>query len=458
MGTRFYLPRMLAAEHEIAAYVHRLLEAGCEKVPPILDGLKGEQQTAVVMACQYPISIVYGRPGTGKTTTSNMIVRSFDKERMMGLGVAPSGKAAKRMLEVMNGPDLEAMNFPVECMTIHRALEYNGGTGKFDRGPDNPLEYDYVWMDEFPMADCQIMADFLAAIDPTRTRVFFSGDPYQLPSVGPGNIGRDFIYSRVIPSVELVTIHRTGENSGIAYNAARILNGEMPIRSHPELGFEFKDFYFVPRKTVEESQKFLLDSVCQNLPRVRHFDPVTDIQVLSPGKKSLVGVQELNKQLRNKLNPGKEVYGNFRLNDKVINRKNIRALGIVNGDTGKVMEIAKSGMTVDFGEGAGLDGSGIVEFDIEKNEFGNGSTLHLAYALTVHASQGSEYKAVVLPIHNAHYKLLFRNLIYTGETRARRLSCLVGDITALQHAIETCVTDKRVTGLQQWLKQNAPTL
>jgi len=456
MATRFYLPKMLAAEKEIAAYIHRLLTTGCQKVESYLDGLRAEQPKAVMMACRYPISILFGKPGTGKTTTSNNIVRSFDKAGMTGIGIAPSAKAAKRMLEVVNNPDLDPMNNELECMTIHRALEYNVQTGGFDRGPDNPLDYDYVWLDEGSMADCEIFADLLSTIDPTRTRIFISGDPYQLPSVGPGNVLNDLIYSRVVPVTELMTIHRTDENSGIAFNAARILNGEMPTVQHPDTGVKFKDFYFVPRKTAADSLKFILDSVCEQLPQKRHFDPILDIQVLSPGKKSEIGVTELNKQIRNRLNPGKEIYEGFRLNDKVINRQNIRQLGIVNGDVGRVLEAAKRGMTVDFGPGAGLDGNGIVEFSEDK-EYAGGS-LHLAYCFTIHASQGSEFKAVLMPCHMAHYKLLFRNLIYTGATRARKLSCIIGDIKALQHAVETSVTDKRQTGLQQWLRTDAPSL
>lgn len=359
------------------------------------------------------------------------------------------------MLEVVNNPNLDALQYPLECMTIHRGLEYNRQTGGFDRGPDNPLDCDYLWLDEGSMADCEITADLLSAVDPTRTRVLISGDPYQLPSVGPGNVLNDLIHSRVVPSTELTTIHRTDEHSGIAFNAARILEGQMPCVEHPETGVKFKDFFYVPRKTAAESLQFILDSVCDKLPAQRHFDPVIDIQVISPGKKSEIGVTELNKQLRNRLNPGKEIYSGFRLNDKVINRQNIWQLGIVNGDVGRVIESAQRGMKVDFGIGTGLDGSGIVEFS-EDREYAGGS-LHLAYCMTIHASQGSEFKAVIMPCHMAHYKLLFRNLIYTGLTRARKLSCVVGDIKALQHAIETSVTDKRQTGLQQWLRQQSGT-
>jgi exodeoxyribonuclease V alpha subunit len=450
---------MYAAEREIAASLHRLLASPCDKLAAITDSLKGDQPRAVEIACRYRVSILYGRPGTGKTTTSNKIIRSFDKAGLKGLVVSPTAKAAKRASEVISAydPQQEEMTSVPECMTVHRALKYNTYTHKFDHSPENPLDVDYVVGDEWSMADVPLAADFFSAIDPARTRVVILGDPYQLPSVGPGNVLHDMINSRVIPKVELTTIYRTGANSGIAFNAGRILEGEMPIKDHPESGEAFGDFFFVHRDTPEQTAEFILDSVCNKIPKQRGFNAVTDIQVLSPGKKSDVGTVALNKRLRESLNPGKDAYKGMRLNDKVINRKNLMALGIVNGDVGKVVEVGRNGITVDFGPGAGNDGSGVVEFSDEKQNL-DGSSLYHAYCFTVHSSQGSEFPAVIIPCHKAHYKLLFRNLIYTGVTRAKKLSCIVGDINALRHAIETSVTDKRITGLQEWLRLNPPSL
>lgn len=451
MSTRFYYPPMYAAEREVAAYIHRLLASPCDPITPYLEGLKGLQPEAVKMACTHRVSILYGRPGTGKTTTSNCVVRSFDKANLRVLVVSPTAKAAKRASEVIATASLkEPLLSEVECMTVHRALKYNNFTLKFDHGPDEPLDYDLVIMDEASMADCQLAADFLAAIDPTRTRVLFLGDPYQLPSVGPGNILHDLINSRVIPRVELIEVYRTGANSGIAINAGLILNGEMPSKVHPETGEAFNDFFFVHRETPEQTADFILESVAKKIPAQRGVDPISDIQVLSPGKNSPVGTKELNKRLRESLNKGTDVYKGFRLNDKLINRKNIKQLGVVNGDVGKVVEISSKGLTVDFGPGGGTDGGGFVEYKADSEH--SGDSLFHAYCFTIHSSQGSEFPVVLIPCHKSHYKLLFRNLIYTGLTRAKILSCIVGDINALRHAIETSVTDKRLTGLQEWLR------
>jgi exodeoxyribonuclease V alpha subunit len=455
MTTRFYYPPMYAAEREIAAHLHRLLANPCDKLTGVTDTLKGDQPRAVEMACRYRASVLYGRPGTGKTTTVASVIQSYDKAGLKGLVLSPTAKAAKRAAEVIRAIEDKLSNVP-ECMTIHRGLEFNPRLNKFMRNAEDPLDVDYVVGEEWSMADVPIAAEFLGAIDPLRTRLLFLGDPYQLPSVGPGNVLHDMINSRVIPRVELKTIYRTGANSGIAYNAGRILEGEMPIKDNPETGEQFSDFYFVHREKPEQTAEFILESVRDKIPRQRGFDPITDIQVLSPGKKSEVGTTALNKRLRDVLNPGKDVYKGFRLGDKVINRKNNMALGVVNGDVGKVVEIGRSGVTVDFGPGAGNDGSGVVEFSEDKEW--SGDSLFHAYCFTIHSSQGSEFPAVIIPCHKSHYKLLFRNLIYTGMTRAKKLSCIVGDINALRHAIETSVTDKRITGLQEWLKLNPPTL
>jgi exodeoxyribonuclease V alpha subunit len=454
--TLFYNPDMLAAEREIAAYVKRLLKSGCQKIEPLLEGDEDEDQVrAILTACQFPLSVIYGRPGSGKTKTTSAIVRSFDKSGLTGIMLAPTGKASKRGNEVINNPSLSALSRPIECMTVHRGLGFSAEKEGFDKDHTNMFDLDYVIGDEWSMADCPLTASFFAAIDPSRTRVVLVGDPYQLPSVGPGNVMNDLINSRVVPRVELTKCHRQGANSGIVQNASRILNGEMPIQKDPITGEAFADFFFVHRNTPEESLKFILESVVHKIPAKYGFDPIFDIQSLSPGKKSDVGTGAINKSLREMLNPAgkKETYGDFRLGDKVINRKNIRKLGIVNGDVGKVIEIGKKGMVVDFGIGAGMDGLGIVTFSDDGDN--NGNSLQLAYSFTVHSSQGSEFKAVIMPCHMAHYKLLFRNLIYTGMTRAKNLTCIVGDIKALTHAIETSVTDKRMTGLQNFLRMAA---
>lgn len=457
MSTRFYHPHMLAAEREIAARLRNLVKSGCDKIEAYTEGLKGEQPKAVETACQHRVSVLFGPPGTGKTTTSNAIIRSFDRAGLKGMIVSPTAKAAKRASEVINDPSKPPLQTELPCLTVHRALEYSQFEEGFARNQENPLDVDYIGMDETSMADTPIFCDFLRAIDPSRTRLFCLGDPYQLPSIGPGNVLHDLINSRVIPSTQLTQVFRTGANSGIAYNAGLILNGEMPAKIDPRTNEAFNDFFFVHRPTPEQTADFILESVTKKIPAQRGVDSVTEIQVLSPGKKSEVGTTALNKRLREALNPGKEIYRGYRLNDKVINRKNIRQVGVVNGDVGKIIEISDKGLTVDFGVGAGLAGDGIVDYRAD-NEYANGDSLHHAYCFTIHSSQGSEFPVVIMPCHNSHYKLLFRNLIYTGITRAKKLACIVGDVNALRHAIETSVTDKRMTGLQEWLRQELPLL
>lgn len=462
-ATRFYHPRMLAAEHEIAAQVRRMMKYSCQRIEPITEGLKGDQPRAVLTACTSPVTYITGRPGTGKTTTTEKVIRSYDKAGMRGIVMAPAAKAAKRSSEVVNYSGAEPLRSELDFTTVHRGLEFSPRAGGFARCYNNPLNVDYVVLDEGSMLDLEVGAGLFTAIDPHKTRLVIVGDPYQLPSVGPGNVLNDLILSNTVPGVELKTVYRTGENSGIAKNAARILEGLMPEIAD-ENGVKYKDFYFVPRDDPQKTKQFILDSVCTRIPAQRHVDATMDIQVLSPGKKGVCGTKELNEALRNMLNPPNTTnpsvtkFGafGFRKNDKIIIRKNNRPFGVVNGDVGKVIESGAKGLTIDLGVGAGVDGSGVVELSGE--DVGSRQvleSLHLAYCYTVHSSQGSEYKVVLMPMHMMHYTLLFRNLLYTGVTRAKSLSCVVGDIKALRHAIETSVTDKRITGLQALLRHYA---
>ena len=464
MATRFYHPKMLAAEHEIAAQIKRLIKHSCQRIEPILDGLDQDNQSrAVKMACQSPVSVICGRPGTGKTTTTEKVIRSWDRAGMRGLVMAPAAKAAKRSSEVVNYRGAAPLKNELEFSTVHRGLDFSPRHGGFSFCYDNPLDLDYVVLDEGSMLDLEIGAALFTAIDPTKTRILIVGDPHQLPSVGPGNVLNDLILSGVVPCIELKKVYRTGENSGIAKNAGRILDGLMP-ETKDENGVVYKDFYFVPRDDPKKTRQFILESVSKRIPAQRGVDAIMDIQVLAPGKKGECGTKELNNALRELLNPpnasnpsvAKEGWGGFRKNDKIIIRKNNRQFGVVNGDVGKVIDIGRKGLTVDLGPGAGVDGNGVVELSQEgQSDKMVLESIFLAYCYTVHSSQGSEYPVVLLPVHMMHYKNLFRNLIYTGVTRAKSLSCLVGDIKALRHAIETSVTDKRITGLQRWLRHYA---
>jgi exodeoxyribonuclease V alpha subunit len=447
-ATRLYLPNLFAAEAEVAHYLNRFLKVGCDSIRPVTDGLEDQQPYAVEQACCNSLSILYGRPGTGKTTTLKRIIQSFDQSGLRGIIGTPTGKAAKRADEVLSSDGSIYSQRP-KSVTTFRALGYNPSRG-YTYNHEKQLDVDYFILEEASMESLEDARNVFAAINPERTRVVLVGDPYQLPSVGAGNFLYDCIQSDRIAKVELQKIFRQGPNSGIVYNAARVLKGEMPSKNDPATGDLFTDFYFVPTKHEDETFTKILDWATEKIPAQRKFDPVMDIQILAPGKKSTVGVKNLNDKLRERLNPESPArpmgYRGFRLGDKVINKKNNYNLDIVNGDVGKVIEIGKEGMVVDFGAGTGKDGTGKVQ--IEKDA---GDSIFLAYAYTVHGSQGSEFACQITPVHRCHYTLLFQNLIYTAMTRAKQLSMIVGDPDAFRHAIQNTVTDKRQTGLGELL-------
>lgn len=452
MATEFYLPNYFAAEHETAAYIARLLQQPCKSIKASADGLSHKQPEAVAMACSNSLSILHGPPGTGKTTTLRCIVQSFQDAKLSILGISPTGKASKRMYEVINRDCSNKIN----CMTVHRGMKYNPGLHAFGINRFQPFDYDVLIMDEWSMLGCLLCRDFLSSVNPKRTRVLFCGDPWQLPSVDPGNVAKDMVMSGVLPSTELDFVFRTGKNSGIAYNAQRILQGENIVKIDPRTGETFNDCFFVPTKSEEETFQWIIDNVSEKIPRARHVNPNTDIQVLSPGKKGTVGTEAINKALRDKLNPydsaskGKTFKG-FRVNDRIINRKNSYQYGIVNGDVGLISAIEDEVVVCEFSVGAGIDGSGHVE--IAKSDF---ESIYLAYCNTVHSSQGSEYNTVVVPIHRSHHMLLTRELVYTAWTRAKQLTVFVGDSRAFAYALSNNVTSKRNTNLQPILKKMLP--
>lgn len=442
MATRFYLPGFYAAEHELAHFIKRLNSSSCQKIEPEYGDLAADQPKAVDLACTKPLSILRGLPGTGKTTTLRKIVESYDNAGMKGIILCPTGKASKRSDEVVNDPSRPALKNPPVCSTVHRGLQWRPFPEGFTKNFHDPLDYDYAIMDEGSMAGLMTGTAFFSAIDPKKTRVVICGDPNQLPSVEPGNVMHDMIMSGVIPETNLTKLFRQGEESGIAYNASMILKGEKLSRKDPRTGESFTDFYCLMRNKPEESFESIMEYACDKIPEKRGFDPVDDIQVLSPGKKSAVGVNILNKSLRDRLNPnGKNTDFGFRMNDKVINRTNNFDLDIVNGDVGRIVDSGKKGLTVNF------SGRGEVELTGESI-----SALRLAYAFTVHSSQGSEFKVCILPIHTSHYQLLYRNMFYTGITRASKLTVCFGDPKAIMKAINTSVVDKRITGLQRLLR------
>lgn len=451
MATEFYLPNYFAAEHETAAYIARLVKQSCKSIESVTEGLSHKQPNAVAMACNKPLSLLYGPPGTGKTTTLRCIVQSFQNAGLSILGISPTGKASKRMDTVIN----DGRDNKIKCMTVHRGMRYNPAMNIFGINRFAPFEYDVLIMDEWSMLGCLLNRDFLSSVNSKRTRVLFCGDPWQLPSVEPGNTAKDMVMSGVLPRTELDFVFRTGKNSGIAYNAQRILQGENIVKIDPRTGENFNDCFFVPTRSEEDTFQWIIDNVSEKIPRARGIDPVTDIQVLSPGKKGTVGTENINKELRELLNPvgliHQKIFKGFRANDRVINRKNNYHYGIVNGDIGIISSIEDKSVIIEFGAGAGTDGSGRVE--IAKSDF---ESIYFAYCNTVHTSQGSEYNTVVMPLHRCHHILLTRELVYTAWTRAKKLTVFVGDPGAFAYALSNNVTSKRNTNLQSRLKDLLP--
>lgn len=441
--------------------------------------LDEHQLEAVVEAVNSGLLIVTGGPGTGKTTTINTIIRYFEQQEMEILLAAPTGRAAKRMAEATG----------CEARTIHRMLELTGipvsgenGSGRgsyaggssgagpvsgggpesrlegmhFERNELNPLDADVVIIDEMSMVDISLMHALLKAVN-VGTRLILVGDVNQLPSVGPGNVLRDVIDSGKFPVVKLTKIFRQAAQSDIIVNAHKINAGEqVPLDKRS------RDFLFIRRDNPSDIIKDMMVLVQKKLPGYVKAQ-VSDIQIMTPMRKGALGVEQLNKLLQEQFNPPspmkqeKEAGGIvFRTGDKVMQIKNNYQIewevrnrygipidkgeGVFNGDMGIVREINSFGetMTVEFDEGR------MVEYSFKQLE-----ELDLAYAITIHKSQGSEYPAVVIPIHSGPRMLMTRNLIYTAVTRARKCVCLVGLPEVFQSMVDNAMEQKRYSGLKE---------
>lgn len=418
----------------------------------ILDDM---QHTAVIEAARNGIFILTGGPGTGKTTTINSIIQFFESEGMDILLAAPTGRAAKRMTETTG----------YEARTIHRMLELSRGVEDdarmvFERNEANPLETDVIIVDEMSMVDISLIHSLLKAIT-VGTRLILVGDVNQLPSVGPGNVLHDIIESRRFNVVKLQKIFRQASESDIIVNAHKINAGES-IR----LDNKSNDFFFLQRNDANLIARVVLSLVQEKMPKYVHATPF-DIQVLTPMRKGELGVERLNQILQQYLNPvdGKKKEketnnGIFREGDKVMQIKNNYQIewevqnrygvttesgtGVFNGDSGVIREINSFAetLTVKFEEGR------LVEYPFTLLD-----ELELAYAITIHKSQGSEYPAVVLPLLSGPKLLLHRNLLYTAVTRAKSCVTLVGSSDVIQMMIENVSEQKRFTGLNLRIRE-----
>ncbi len=413
-------------------------------------GLDDLQREAVREAVRNGLFILTGGPGTGKTTTINAIIRYFESEGMDILLAAPTGRAAKRMTE--------ATGF--EASTIHRLLELSGGVEdasvhvRFEKNAQNPLEADVIIIDEMSMVDIFLMHALLSAVLP-GTRLVLVGDMNQLPSVGPGSVLKDLIHSRCFHVVELTTIFRQATESDIVVNAHKIHRGEKVL-----LNNKSRDFFFLKRYDANVILKVIVTLIQQKLPRYVDADPM-EIQVLTPMRKGVLGVENLNNILQRFLNPPspdkaekETARGVFREGDKVMQIRNNYQLeweirgrhgiaaesgtGVFNGDLGTVREINPYSelMTVEFEEGRFVD-----------YEFKQLDELELAYAVTIHKSQGSEYPAVIIPLLGGPRLLMTRNLLYTAVTRARKCVTLVGSDVTFQAMIDNKIEQSRYTTL-----------
>jgi exodeoxyribonuclease V alpha subunit len=397
--------------------------------------LAPEQKTAVGLGVKEKVLIVTGGPGTGKSTITKAILAISEKITTRILLAAPTGRAAKRMTEITGK----------KGSTIHSLLEFDFSTGKFKRNRDNPLACDLFIVDEASMIDTQLMNHLLKAI-PSEARVILIGDIDQLPSVGPGNVLKDLIQSERIAVIQLKKIFRQAAGSLIVTNAHRINQGEFPdISFHPQ-----GDFQFIEVENPEEVVKTILDLVANRLPKSHRFHRFEDIQVLSPMKRGLIGSENLNTVLQQQLNPSPTPlirFGRcFHIGDKVMQIRNNYEKEVYNGDVGKIIEMDLTDQTLKVG----FDGK-IVPYDfIEIDE------LILAYAVSIHKYQGSECPCVIIPVHTSHFKMLFRNLLYTGLTRGKKRVVFVGTKKALAIAIHNAEVLKRHTGLKEAVCQFLP--
>ena len=433
-------------EKRIETILQRILkEQGLE-----LDEL---QKNAVLECVKHGIMILSGGPGTGKTTTINTIIRYFDEEGMDILLAAPTGRAAKRMTEATG----------YEARTIHRMLEINGGMedgsrARFERNGENPLEADVVIIDEMSMVDIYLFQSLLEAVS-VGTRLILVGDVDQLPSVGPGQVLQDLIESKSFPTVMLKKIYRQAGESDIVMNAHRINMGQKIA-----LNNKSKDFFFLPRNDVQVIYKHMIQLITEKLPRYVEAQPY-DIQVLTPMRKGSLGVETLNEILQRYLNPADpsrkehaagdrifregdkvmQIKNNYQLEWEIVSQYGIRidsGSGVFNGDIGTIRRIREESSTVQ------------VEYDehrLVEYTFSQLDEIELAYAITIHKSQGSEYPAVLLPLLSGPKMLMNRNLLYTAVTRARKCVTILGSQEVVDGMIENENQYHRYTGLGRWI-------
>ncbi|MCB1107552.1 MAG: ATP-dependent RecD-like DNA helicase [Chlamydiia bacterium] len=437
------------AEWGVARELSRLYQAPSKIRPVLLDKaiewaeekhrirFAKEQKKAIAKSLEEKVHIITGGPGTGKSTITRAILSITSKVTDKITLAAPTGRAAKRMSEITGK----------KAFTIHSLLEFDFNEGGFKRTRDNPLTCRLLIIDEASMIDTLLMYNLLKAI-PDETRVIFIGDIDQLPSVGAGNVLKDMIFSETLPISRLKWIFRQGKGSRIVANAHRINAGYFPETEH-EKG---SDFAFFEVDSPEEILSKIIQLIEHHIPEKFPFNPIDDIQVLSPMKKGIIGTDNLNHALQQRLNPQSlhliRMGRHFNIHDKVMQIRNNYDKKVYNGDVGRITAInmEEGELTVTF------DGKEVLY------DFCDIDELMLAYAVSIHKYQGSECPCVIIPVHTSHFKLLFRNLLYTGITRGKKLVVLLGTKKALAIAVKTDNVKTRYTGLQHFLKESFCTL
>ena len=440
-----FLTGLYLAEQGISEHIKRIAtgslpwpEIDADRALPWIEQKTGltlahSQAKAIRLALRSKIMVITGGPGVGKTTIVNSILRILDAKRTSLLLCAPTGRAAKRMTEATG----------MEAKTIHRMLEFDPKTFGFKHDGENPLDCDLLVVDESSMIDVSLMQSLLKAV-PTQAGLLIVGDIDQLPSVGPGQVLADIIASEAVPVVRLTEVFRQAADSKIITSSHQINEGRIPDLSAPDVE---ADFYFVPASDPEQAVPRIIELVRNRIPKRFGFDPIQDIQVLCPMNRGGVGARSLNVELQAALNPAGdktvERFGwTYAPGDKVMQIENDYDKEVYNGDIGRVSDI-------DLDEG-----DVIVDFEGRSVSFAFGEldTLTLAYAATIHKSQGSEYPAVVIPVMTQHYAMLQRNLIYTGVTRGKRLVVLVGQKKAVAIAVRNVSGRRRWSKLSDWLR------
>ena len=447
-GRAVYLTALHVSETQVARRAADLLQAPRAVSPIDMThalawveqktglALTEEQRQAVCLALQEKLLIITGGPGTGKTTILQAVIRLLEEKKLRIHLASPTGRAAKRLAEVTGH----------EATTLHRLLEWNPREGGFQRNARNPLETDFVVVDEVSMLDILLTHHLLQAI-PLAATLLLVGDADQLPSVGPGTVLRDLLGVAGIPAIRLTTIFRQAAESRIVSNAHRVNQGQLPDLSVPAAD-QAQDFFFLSEEDPTRLQQLIVDLAHRRLPARYGLDPLADIQVLTPMHRGPIGAGQLNAALQAALNPPRAGAAEllrggriFRVGDRVLQLRNNYDKAVFNGDLGRIAAIDPIQQAI------------MVQVDDREvsYDFSDADELTLAYAMTVHKSQGSEYPCVILVMHSTHYPMLQRNLLYTALTRAKRLLVVVGTQKALAIATRNDAIRRRFSRLVERL-------